>query len=539
MVKANMSPVLTPDEIYRSREQLGINNSVSMLTEIIDTNKEDKIRKEAIIYLGKIGNVSDTLKEQCFETFENLLISDDNNDIKCSAAKALGRIRHENALKPLKWIINQESCDNEVKEASLRAIAKIRFEEPEIKLFIKELDIKKQSTKAFIKKQLINLNPEESIKLLVASLESEGFSQEHKAEIINLIGFELSSINITFEDSSFLKIKYPELFSYLVQYKEVLLENITAITIQDNTDLMDNTLAILRTLGDEVHKDLIKLLLKDNFLPKKNAIKLIGKLKLPDAVDFLIVNLDNIYNEVSIASIEALGEIGDLSAVPELLNVLNIEDISFEYLDLDMKFYILDAVKNIYLNNKDASYDYLYSCLETDNDIIKESVAYILGEIAREDFVKQLISLLKEKNLDVKKNSIIALGKIGNLEALDPLIKILENAYSYWIIKKVAVDAIYNIYQKNSYLLKEERKESKRLLTKSTAHLIDHLSSNESENFKVKLSLIKVLEDYGGQPALNALLNRVNDFHRVVRIHASNAIRRIEEKLELKNSQQN
>ena len=69
------------------------------------------------------------------------------------------------------------------------------------------------------------------------------------------------------------------------------------------------------------------------------------------------------------------------------------------------------------------------------------------------------------------------------------------------------------------------------MLTKSTAHLIDHLSSNESENFKVKLSLIKVLEDYGGQPALNALLNRVNDFHRVVRIHASNAIRRIEEKL--------
>ena len=537
MVKANMAPALAPEEIYLSREQLGIKNSVSMLTEIIDTNKEEKIRKEAIDYLGKIGNVSDALKEQCFETFENLLISDDNKHIKCSAAKALGNICHEKALKPLKWMIDQESCDKEVKEASLRAIAKIRFDEPEIKLFIRELGNKTQSIKNFIKNQLINLNPEELIKLLLISLKTEGFSKAHKAEIINLIGFELSSINVTFEDSSFLKIKYPELFSQLIEYKKILLENITSITIQDDTDLMDNSLAILRTLGDKIYGDLIKILLKDDFLLKMHAIKLIGKLKLKDAVDFLIVNLDNMYSEVSIASIEALGEIGDLSAVPELLNVLNIEDISYEYLDLDMKFYILDAVKNIYLNNNDASYDYLYSLLQDDNDTIKESIAYILGEIEKEEFLKPLMTLLEEKNLDVKKNSIIALGKIGKLGALDSLIKILEDINSYWIIKKVAVDAIYNIYHKNSYLLKDEKKkESRRLLTKYTARLIDHLSSNKSENFKVKLSLIKFLEEYGGELALNVLLKRVNDFHRVVRIHASNAIKKIEEKLELENT---
>ena len=531
-----MAPSLAPEEIYRSREELGINNSISMLTEIIDTNKEDKLRNEAINYLGKITHDSDTLKEQCFETFENLLISDDNIDIKCSAAKALGKMGYEKALKPLKWIIDQERSNDKIKEESLRAIAKIRFDEPEIKLFIEELDNKNPSIKTFIKNQLINLNPEEVIKLLLISLESKDFSKIHKAEIINLIGFELSSINISFEDSSFLKIKYPELFSQLVRFKKILLEHITSLTIQDHTELMNNSLAIFKTLGDEIYGDLIKLLLKEDFLLKMHAIKLIGKLKLTDAVEFLIVNLDNIYNEVSIASIEALGEIGDLSSVPDLINVLNIEDISYEYLDLDMKFYILDAVKNIYLSNKDTSFEYLYSLLETKNNTIKESVAYIVGEIEREEFVQPLINLLNEKNLDVKKNSIIALGKIGSLEALDSLIKKLEDINSYWIIKKVAVDAIYNIYQKNSYLLKQERKDSKRMLTKYTSHLIDHLNSQESEDFKVKLSLIKFLEDFGGQSALNALMSRVNDFHRVVRIHASNAIKKIEEKLELESS---
>jgi len=42
---------------------------------------------------------------------------------------------------------------------------------------------------------------------------------------------------------------------------------------------------------------------------------------------------------------------------------------------------------------------------------------------------------------------------------------------------------------------------------------------------------------YGDEPALSALLARVNDFPRVVRIHASNAIKKIEEKLELENAE--
>lgn len=528
-----VEPKFLPEEIFEKREQLGINNSVRLLFEIIDTEKEIKIRKDAIGYLGLISKDSGDLKQECFETLENVLISEENNDIKCEAAGALGKMQYEKVLKPLKWILEQDTTNNDLKEASLKAIANIRVEDPEIQLFITELGTKNKSIRSFIRNQIMSLNPEKSIIMLVKSLKNEEISTYHKTEIIDLIGLELSSINITFEDSSFIKIKYPDIFSNLVENKKILLENITMISIKDNSQLMNNTLVILRVLGEEINQDLIKLLLIDDFIVKKNATKLIGKLKLKEAVDFLIVNLDNIYNEVSIATIEALGEIGSIAAVPDLLNVLNIEDISYEYLDIDMKFYILDAVKNIYLNNTEAIYDDLYSYLRTDNDTIKESIAYILGEIADDEFVNPLVGLLKEKNLDVKKNSIIALGKIGHLEAIDPLISVLDDKYSYWLIKKVAVDAIYNIFHKNSYLLQDEGKESRRVLIQNAAKLIEHLSRKDNEDFKVKLSLIKFLEDFGGEAALNALLKRVNDFHRVVRIYASNAIKKIEEKLEL------
>jgi HEAT repeat protein len=285
-------------------------------------------------------------------------------------------------------------------------------------------------------------------------------------------------------------------------------------------------------MSPEINKDVIKLLLSDNFLIRKNAITLSGKLRLKDAVDTLIPGLDNIYPEVSVATIEALGEIGDLSAVPELLGVLNVEDISFEYTDIDMKFYIMDAVKKIYSSNPNPDYSYLFTPLNSDSVTLKESVAFILGEIGNAEFTKPLLDLLKIRNLDVKKNTIIALGKIGSIEPLRNLIEVLENPDSYWLIKKVAVDAIYNIFQRNWYRVKGQNGELERILNKYLAILIDFLKRSEAEDTKVKVSLIKFLEIYGEESALDALLSRVNDFPRIIRIHASNAIKKIEDKIE-------
>ena len=526
---------IPPREIFERSKEFGVKNSASMLMEIIELEADSNKRKDAIKYLALISNNSIEIKDNCFKTFENLLISDEKVYIKCEAAKAIGRIKHEKGLKPLKWILEQKKVDNQIKLSVFKAIRQIRFQEPEVQLFINELDSNFNAIKDFITIQLLSLNPEDLISLLLESLKNKRFSNKHKAELVKLIGYELSSINISYDGISYIEVKYPEIITNLIENKNILLDVITLVLREEDLELLNSIITIMKLMEEEIERDLIKLLLIDDFIAKKNAIILSGKLKLKNAVDLLITNLDNIYNEVSIASIGALGEIGDISAVPELLDILDIEDISFEYTDLDMKLYILDAIKKIYSNNKDASFDYLYSCLKKDNDTIRESVAFILGEIGNKEFVEPLVNLLDIRNIDVRKNTIIALGKIGNLASLENLIRILEDKDSYWLIKKVVVDAIYNIFQNNWYRKKDDEKEVKRLLNKNIAALINHLGNETDENFKVKISLIKLLEVYGDNHALSALIKRVNDFHRVVRIRASNAIMKIEERLELEN----
>jgi len=108
------------------------------------------------------------------------------------------------------------------------------------------------------------------------------------------MGYEISSINVSFEDRSYLKTKYPEVLSGLIQNKNHILDVITQILKEDDSSLMESSFTILTILGKEVEKDIIKLLLIDDFIVKKNAILLCGKLKLNNAVELLISNLDNI-----------------------------------------------------------------------------------------------------------------------------------------------------------------------------------------------------------------------------------------------------
>ena len=121
-----LDPKPSPQEIYNKREEFGLENSVEMLTDIIETEKDNNKRKEAVKYLGGIGNYVPQLKNDCFTTIENILISEDKVDLKCEAAKALGKLGNNKALKPLNWILEQKIDSVDLRIAALKAIRKIR-----------------------------------------------------------------------------------------------------------------------------------------------------------------------------------------------------------------------------------------------------------------------------------------------------------------------------------------------------------------------------------------------------------------------------
>jgi HEAT repeat protein len=521
-----------PIEVYNKRQELGLSTAVQLLIQIINSQEELSKRKEAIKIIGSIEKIPDNAKEVCFQTLENVIISEKTIELKCEAARSMGKIKLKKSLEPLKWILENSSdaLDAEMEKTVLKAIHSIRFEKPEIDLFIKYLDSDYKVTREYVSYELLNLPPNEAINMLLESFNTE-ISNSCKIEVVKLIGKYISSLNVSYNDSNYLKIKHPAILESILSHKKDFTSLLSLIDKKDK-ELIKRILTIFRLLGNEINSELIELVKDEEFIAKENAIYLIGKLKIKSAMGLLLENIDNMYSEISIASIKALADIGDASIIPELLKSLNVEDIDFEYIDMDMKWYIIDTIKQIYLQDENISYETLLSQLDHPNEILKESIAYILGELGNKQFVEPLLALLKRKeNIDVKKNAIIALGKIGGYEAIEPLITYAENPKVYWLLKKIVIDAVLNIYNDNWYQV-NSNEEIRRLLIKNRARLSDYLKEHNNECYKIKLGIIKFLEKFGDKAAIDALFANVNDFHRIVQISAQNAIKSISERLE-------
>ncbi|MHA1479376.1 MAG: HEAT repeat domain-containing protein, partial [Promethearchaeota archaeon] len=172
-------PKPSPQEIFDRREEFGLDNSVEMLANIIETEKNNNKRKEAVKYLGGISNYIPQLKDECFAIIENVLISEDKIAIKCEAAKTLGKLKNDKALKPLNWILEQNIDSVDLRLATLKAIMNIKFDGPQINTFIKELDSRYNSVKEFVRNHLVGIEPELLIDSLLDNLKSENISNEH------------------------------------------------------------------------------------------------------------------------------------------------------------------------------------------------------------------------------------------------------------------------------------------------------------------------------------------------------------------------
>ncbi|MFX1237477.1 MAG: HEAT repeat domain-containing protein, partial [Promethearchaeota archaeon] len=261
-------PQLEPQAIFYNRNKFGISRSIEILHSIIDNESEIEKRKVAIKYLGLLKDNS------CFPIFENLLVSDENIIIKCEAAKALGRLKLIRGLKPLKWALENNSINNELKKHILRAIEKIRFEDSEIKLFIKHLNCQDKSIKTCIKNRLINLGPLRLINILLEFLKVKNIPENYEITLVKLMGYELSMLSNNnlmvlnkIHDSDEDSVKN------LLENKDFLVELLTSVFEEDDYQLLKSTLLILKYLGPKIENILINFLYKEDIEPiiKKNA----------------------------------------------------------------------------------------------------------------------------------------------------------------------------------------------------------------------------------------------------------------------------
>ena len=62
---------LSPQEIFDNREEYGLEKSFEMLTDIIETDKDNGKRISAIKFLGRIIKLVPRLNNECFATLED------------------------------------------------------------------------------------------------------------------------------------------------------------------------------------------------------------------------------------------------------------------------------------------------------------------------------------------------------------------------------------------------------------------------------------------------------------------------------------
>lgn len=522
-----ITPKIDPQKLYRNRNELGIQSTINLLKNLIENDSNLEKRKNAVKYLGLIKDQS------CFETFENLLISDRELKIKCEAAKALGRLKVIKGLKPLKWMLNNDFIDNELKKHILRAIEKIRFDDPEIKLFIEHLNCSNKSIKTCIKNRLINLGPSKLLNILLESLQTENISIKYGKTLLKLMGYKLFTMKLSEFTDFNLKFNRPKFAKNLIENKEFIVELLTSIFTEDDEQLLDSTILILKLLGPEVENLLINFLYNEEIVIKKNAILLIGKLKIKETIDLLILNLSSDDEEISIAAIQALGEMEESRVIPKLLIVLDIETNHINEFDQDRMRFIIDAVNNIYQASLNPNYQYLFYALRFDNPLLKQCVISIMGKLKEKVFVKILNELLKKEiNIETLQSIIWALGNIGSVEALDQLLNLFEKEESPWFLKLTIFDAIRKIF--NEIILNKNdiqiRANNNHYLNSICERISEYLYQEKEENYKVKLAIIKFLENFGTRTSIRALLKQLRDFYGIIRIYASRAIKAIDKR---------
>jgi len=98
---------LTPEKIYRefTNNEIDKDSAITLLISLVENVDNLDVRLDSIKTIQKLGFKS----QRFFDLLENLLISDDNQDIRILAAWTLAKIFKNKSLKPLNWALNNET----------------------------------------------------------------------------------------------------------------------------------------------------------------------------------------------------------------------------------------------------------------------------------------------------------------------------------------------------------------------------------------------------------------------------------------------
>lgn len=298
---------------------------------------------------------------------------------------------------------------------------------------------------------------------------------------------------------------------------------------------------------------------------RRRAARLLGKTKEPEALPALISALEDKDEDVKQAAILALANLGDDSAVDELLKpkIINSENFDIRWAahfalcklqkagDLrvieemlksadDPLWIIRNAAtevlsRQIDLLSQEPAPDNIkifLRILATSEYEIQEKVISALEEIGKKN-IHLMTEGLNSISDNVRAGTARILGEIGDLEVVEPLIKLLSDRNSYVRLSAVLAlgklkdeSSLYSLIDKLNDTDKKIRKAAIDVLASfgksATAPLINSLKYAQGKEFKK--NIIKTLGKIKDPASLYLVMQALYDSFSVVRNAAIDAI---------------
>lgn len=270
-------------------------------------------------------------------------------------------------------------------------------------------------------------------------------------------------------------------------------------TYKSNTS--DFKYNILSKLPDKNSKEAITFLIQniqdDNFSISEEAVRLLGALKSQEALKCLIEALDHDDQLVRAGAAEALGEIGLEESVSALTKVVNSEKLKW--------------------------------------DLSKVKAVEALGKIGLDESVTILVQALNDKDDDVRTHAAMALGQIGSKVAIDPLVLVLQNDQSDFVVSSAA-EALIKIDRESSISIFLDSLNSDNEITRHNAAdalgsigsiiavkpLLTVLKNDQQRD--VRDSAVKALGKIGSEEAILGIKEALQDKDNYVRESAAWAL---------------
>ncbi|MGQ9844096.1 MAG: HEAT repeat domain-containing protein [Spirochaetota bacterium] len=197
-----------------------------------------------------------------------------------------------------------------------------------------------------------------------------------------------------------------------------------------SSDNSDATISILAKISSSKLDILINLLTTTCDIQQLTyIIQLLGQLREPDAIHYLIPFVNHTNRQIIITTMDALINIGELTVEP-LFDTINDESI-----------FPINEMMPLLMRFKKISVPKLIEMLQSPNLSLRIFAARSLGVIEDKRAIEHLIQGLSDSNPQFVEVCARALGAFSNRLIIKPLINLIFNE-NHPIIKSNAIDAI-------------------------------------------------------------------------------------------------